>query len=556
MRDTQYELVASLVIGFLMVVTCIGALPAASLEWHVSSGESIQTAIDNASDGDTIYVHPGTYVENVDVNKRITLIGDGADVVTVRAANEKDHVFEVTADLVNISGFMVRGAKSGKAGIYLSGVECCNISWNNASDTSKAIYLDHSERNKLINNNVSRSAFGIYLDYSTSNILTKNAVSYNTREGISLQHSSSNRLTNNAASNSMYGISLCHSGNNTLVKNVIWENDYNFNVIGESLSEYTNYIDISNEVDGKPIYYWVGEDEREIPDDAGYVGVVNSSNITVRDLTLRGNCQGVLFSYTVNSRIENVSVSGNMDGIHLKHSNHTQVRDNTVSNNENLGIYLFDVSCNNTLAYNIVSNNFRDGIHQRFSNYNTIANNTVVSNSQGISLYASNHNRLTHNTVRSSLQYGIWLSSSNNNRIHHNNLINNSLFNNFNAYDRNGTNEWDSGAEGNYYSDYTGTDPDGDGIGKDPYPIPGGKSVDRYPLMEPWESQKKGDVDGDTNVEMTDVYMLLNHVGDPVSHPIEIAWSGDVNSDGVIDMGDVILLLNHVNDPVKYGLGD
>ena len=39
-----------------------------------------------------IYVHAGTYVENVDADKRVTLIGDDADVVTVRAADAGDHV--------------------------------------------------------------------------------------------------------------------------------------------------------------------------------------------------------------------------------------------------------------------------------------------------------------------------------------------------------------------------------------------------------------------------------------------------------------------------------
>jgi len=74
--------------------------------------------------------------------------------------------------------------------------------------------------------------------------------------------------------------------------------------------------------------------------------------------------------------------------------------------------------------------------------------------------------------------------SSNNNTIYHNNCINNT---NHNARDT-GTNTWDSGSEGNYYSDYTGTDPDGDGIGETSYDIPGGESVDRYPLMQPWNS--------------------------------------------------------------------
>lgn len=43
-------------------------------------GTPIQTAIDGAGVGDTVYVHAGTYDENVGVNKRITLIDEGADV--------------------------------------------------------------------------------------------------------------------------------------------------------------------------------------------------------------------------------------------------------------------------------------------------------------------------------------------------------------------------------------------------------------------------------------------------------------------------------------------
>jgi len=40
---------------------------------------------------DTIYVHAGTYVKNVNVWKRVTLIGDGADAVTVRAMDFNSH---------------------------------------------------------------------------------------------------------------------------------------------------------------------------------------------------------------------------------------------------------------------------------------------------------------------------------------------------------------------------------------------------------------------------------------------------------------------------------
>ena len=44
------------------------------------AGAPIRNATCGARDEDTIYVHEGTYGENVDVNKRLTLIDEGADV--------------------------------------------------------------------------------------------------------------------------------------------------------------------------------------------------------------------------------------------------------------------------------------------------------------------------------------------------------------------------------------------------------------------------------------------------------------------------------------------
>ena len=53
----------------------------------------IQAAVDNAADGEMICVRAGDYSENVDVNKQVTLAGEGAGVVTVTALNPVDHVF-------------------------------------------------------------------------------------------------------------------------------------------------------------------------------------------------------------------------------------------------------------------------------------------------------------------------------------------------------------------------------------------------------------------------------------------------------------------------------
>jgi len=42
---------------------------------------------------------------------------------------------------------------------------------------------------------------------------------------------------------------------------------------------------------------------------------------------------------------------------------------------------------------------------------------------------------------------------------------------------------WDDGKQGNYWSDYNGTDADGDGVGDTPYVIDV-QNQDRYPLTE------------------------------------------------------------------------
>jgi len=127
-------------------------------------------------------VYNGTYNENVKVDKRLTLEGEGATVVTVTAAAANDRVFDVTADYVNLTGFNVTGATTGwrNAGVYLRGADHCNISDNIASDNDCGINLwSSSDNNTLTGNDCSDNDYGIYLDGSSNNTLTGNNCSGN-----------------------------------------------------------------------------------------------------------------------------------------------------------------------------------------------------------------------------------------------------------------------------------------------------------------------------------------------------------------------------------------
>ena len=310
-----------------------------------ASNTPIQHAIDNASAGNTICVKDGTYNENVDVTKsHLTIRSEnGSDVTTVTAADITDHVFNVTKDYVNISGFNVTGATVyGYAGIFLNNTEHCNIS----------------------NNSATNNRHGIYLWFSSNNTLTNNTADSNIWYGIHLHYSSNNTLINNIASSHIteYCIYLHSSSNNTLINNTMSGNLHNLRVSGSTLSHYIQNIDTSNTIDGKPIYYWIDSHDKQIPNDAGYVGVVKSTNITVRNLTLKNNGQGVLFAYTSNSMIENVTASNNHDGIFLWNSSNNTLTDNTASNNHDYGIWL-NYSRNNNITGNTASNNHWGGRH-------------------------------------------------------------------------------------------------------------------------------------------------------------------------------------------------
>jgi parallel beta-helix repeat protein len=139
-------------------------------------------------------------------------------------------------------------------------------------------------------------------------------------------------------------------------------------------------------------------------------------------------------------------------------------------------------SNNNIITDNIIQGGCIQGMYLRGSSNNHIYNNEVKDNYAGILImHSSDSNIVSDNIVLDNTMLGIWIYDAYYNSIYHNNLIDNPQ----NAGGDNSANTWYSSAlhEGNYWSDYTGTDDDCDGIGNTPYDVPNGSNQDLYPFM-------------------------------------------------------------------------
>jgi len=191
---------------------------------------SIQDAVDDANNNDTIECYGKTYYENVEVYKPLTIRNKNfISFPTVHASDRYVSCFTVTSDYVTISHFTVEHAIGAScSGIFILGVEYCNVEYNVAIDNFYGIYLGETDYNYIYDNEIYNNRYGIYLYAAYHNELTLNEIYDNHRQGIYLSISTNNLIvTNTVYNNNGDGIALDYSGYNDILGNIL-----SFNHIG------------------------------------------------------------------------------------------------------------------------------------------------------------------------------------------------------------------------------------------------------------------------------------------------------------------------------------
>ncbi|MEW6606801.1 MAG: right-handed parallel beta-helix repeat-containing protein [bacterium] len=233
----------------LVVLGLIWGYETKAGDLYVPSGTytTIQSAIDAAVNGDTIYVGSGTYNEAIYINKRISIIGAGANVCTITAislGNTNTVTFDGENANGTITGFTVTGemtitdfplTRASRGGFYNTGngIYCLNganptIINNTISGHTVCGISCYYSSPIIINNTISENGDVSLFCYNSSPIITNNTISGNNWVGIYCDNESSPTITNNTISeNGEVGISCYSSSSPHIVNNIISKNNWN-----------------------------------------------------------------------------------------------------------------------------------------------------------------------------------------------------------------------------------------------------------------------------------------------------------------------------------------
>lgn len=328
---------------------------------------SIQEAIDNATDGDTVFVYDDSspYYENIIMYKSIILIGEHKNSTIVEDGGS-GIVIHIIADKVTVTGFTIQ---------------------SRAIQPGDAVGIEVTSNHTIIIGNI-----------------LKDGLEQGNNYGIRLQSSSN--------------ISII---DNTFVSEGIW--------IHGNLSVWTTHTICNNTVNNRPLYYFKNnESGGEIPLDAGQVILANCTNFTIQHLEISDVENCIQLGYSCYNTIKHNKISNTgFIGIRLFHSSNNSIINNTLSKAVVMGIALhksnYNIIINNTITDTAswLFDNFAIALDRSFGN--SIAYNTVsYTQGYGISLYKSSNNQIYRNYLTSNWQ-GILLFLYNyNNTIYENNI--------------------------------------------------------------------------------------------------------------------------------------
>lgn len=380
---------------FIIVMFIFSVQSVSSANISVNPGDSIQSAVNGASNGDTVVVYGNnkttyTYQESVNINKKINIKSGGK--VVIEAKNTDSAVFTVNS---GGSGSSIQNFDMTKSNycIVINNAQNCLISGNNIIGASLVGIQFYG--------NISNSKL-LYNQISGANPTVGNGISFE------YGYCSHNNISGNNITNFLNGILFNDKSEyNSVERNTV--TCTGLNGAGIYSTDDSCYMRIvGNTVTG-------AEDGIAVQQ----LGTDTATNYLIDGNNLKGNKNGMWICLDSSKLSNNLASSNIMSGIDIT-GRYNNILDNTASYNGNCGITISGV-CDadyNVVDGNILSHNLA-GINSA-SPYTQFNYNKIYSNTQHGLINTADHVSISSNLIQNNKCCGILSIGTHNNFIYNN----------------------------------------------------------------------------------------------------------------------------------------
>jgi parallel beta-helix repeat protein len=311
-------------------------LPALRGDWLYVGGDGpgnytrIQDAIDNTTDGNTVYVFPGIYNERIRINNSIQL--QGADPLTtiIDGQNTSNDILTCVGTDAVISGFTIFNCSMSHSCILINHTVNCTLYGNIIHTGGYGVTIRDAQNISILNNtlfqNLSMKAgyIAINIEHCSYITLSKNRLS--SWEGGIFPQGTHFLITNNTIMNTHRG--LTDTLNSLPRANkylIIDDNQFNQNNEAIFLVGSKDYSITNNEItNSTTVRIYLADDT---------YSTFFPENITIKDNTITRSAQGIVSKNTINMSIEGNHIQDNTLGISFVYDSFTSVKRNTFQGN-------------------------------------------------------------------------------------------------------------------------------------------------------------------------------------------------------------------------------
>lgn len=343
---------------------------------HRTIGEAVAAA----SSGDTIYIKPGTYSEEVLLNKTLTLM-----------------------PLTGETGPIVLKGDGKKTGITIV-ADGCSIEGLTLDNFAGPGIRVQSSGNTLKNNRFEKDNPAVLVISSSENTISKNIMK-DCEGGVALWADAlNNTVSENEIDGGSVSIVLRDVGKNTVSGNRASQASISIWVMNSSQAEVTG-----NDVESKSLGIWI----------------FNSTHSRLIDNSVADGERGIHLINSSSTNINNNMVKDVKYGFIIENSHRNSITNCTIENTTNaLGL---SESSGNAIAGNSILNTGDTGVELAYSDGNSLTDNRFQKSERGIIIAESKENVLEANSLDET-KWGLYVEGSTregfNNAISESNTVN------------------------------------------------------------------------------------------------------------------------------------